>query len=145
MLATDESHEASLSTQAAVELSNSTGSELHLVYVLPEPERVFGHYTYSSDIKGSALENAERESQAFLADQAKKAEKMGAKVTEAHHKLGSSAKEIVSLGESLKASLITIGSRGLTGSRRSFLGSVSGAVVRHAHCPVFVVRDSEKP
>lgn len=113
--------------------------------MLPEPERVFGHYTYSSDIKGSALENAERESQTFLEDQAKKAEEMGAKVTETHHRLGSSATEIVSLGESLKASLITIGSRGLTGLRRSLLGSVSDAVVRHAHCPVFVVHDTEEP
>jgi nucleotide-binding universal stress UspA family protein len=34
-----------------------------------------------------------------------------------------------------------IGSRGLGGLKRSLMGSVSESVVRHAHCPVFVVRE----
>jgi nucleotide-binding universal stress UspA family protein len=36
--------------------------------------------------------------------------------------------------------LIVMGSRGLGGIRRALMGSVSDAVVRHAHCPVLVVR-----
>ena len=41
------------------------------------------------------------------------------------------------------AGLIVVGSRGLGGIRRTMLGSVSDSVVRHAHCPVMVVREEE--
>jgi nucleotide-binding universal stress UspA family protein len=33
-----------------------------------------------------------------------------------------------------------MGSRGQGGLRRALMGSVSDAVVRHAHCPVLVIR-----
>ena len=37
LLATDGSEEARLAAQAAGELSKQTGSEVHVVYVLPSP------------------------------------------------------------------------------------------------------------
>jgi nucleotide-binding universal stress UspA family protein len=46
----------------------------------------------------------------------------------------------VRLAEEIAAGLIVLGSRGLGGIRRALMGSVSDAVVRHAHCPVVVVR-----
>jgi nucleotide-binding universal stress UspA family protein len=48
--------------------------------------------------------------------------------------------EIVAVGEEIGAGLIVMGSRGRGGVRRALMGSVSDAVVRHAHCPVLVVR-----
>jgi nucleotide-binding universal stress UspA family protein len=36
-----------------------------------------------------------------------------------------------------------IGSRGLGAVKRALMGGVSESVVRHAHCPVFVVRGDE--
>jgi hypothetical protein len=36
---------------------------------------------------------------------------------------------------------IVMGSKGRGGIRRALMGSVSDAVVRHAHCPVLVVRE----
>jgi nucleotide-binding universal stress UspA family protein len=53
------------------------------------------------------------------------------------------APEIVGLAEEIEAGLITTGSRGLGSMRRALMGSVSDSIVRHAHCPVLVVR-SEK-
>ena len=38
LLATDGSEEAELATRAAIELADSTGSELHIVYVEPLPD-----------------------------------------------------------------------------------------------------------
>jgi nucleotide-binding universal stress UspA family protein len=61
-------------------------------------------------------------------------------VTEAHVRTGRPDHEIVSLSDDLGVGLIVIGSRGLTGMRRALMGSVSDSVVRHAHCPVMVVR-----
>ena len=54
------------------------------------------------------------------------------------------ALEIVALAEELGADLIVMGSRGLGGVRRALMGSVSDSVVRHAHCPVLVVRQEKE-
>jgi nucleotide-binding universal stress UspA family protein len=47
---------------------------------------------------------------------------------------------IVAAADSEGADLIVIGSHGRSGVSRFFIGSVSDYVVRHAHCPVMVVR-----
>ena len=61
-----------------------------------------------------------------------------------HLAFGKPDEVIVRLGEELEASLIVTGSRGLGGVRRALMGSVSDSVVRHAHCPVLVVRADEE-
>ena len=48
---------------------------------------------------------------------------------------------IVRLGEEIGAGLIVMGSRGRGGMRRVLINIVSDSVVRHAHCPVLVVRE----
>ena len=48
--------------------------------------------------------------------------------------------EIVGLAKELGADLIVMGSWGI---RRAIEGSISDAVIRHAHCPVLVVRSHE--
>jgi len=47
---------------------------------------------------------------------------------------------IIEEGEEGGYDLIVIGSKGLTGIRRMVLGSVAENVVRHADCPVTVIR-----
>jgi nucleotide-binding universal stress UspA family protein len=51
----------------------------------------------------------------------------------------------VALAEELEVGLIVIGSRGRGGIQRALMGSVSDSVVRHAHCPVMVVRPQKAP
>jgi nucleotide-binding universal stress UspA family protein len=57
---------------------------------------------------------------------------------------GGVSQEIVGLAEEIGAGLIVLGSRGGGGIRRALMGSVSDSVVRHAHCPVIVVRTVEE-
>ncbi len=54
--------------------------------------------------------------------------------------MGDAAQRIVDLAEELDAGLIAMGSRGRSRIERALIGSVSDSVVRHAHCPVLVVR-----
>jgi nucleotide-binding universal stress UspA family protein len=53
---------------------------------------------------------------------------------------GSPGEAIVSAAEAERADLVVLGTHGRTGINRSLLGSVSDHVVRHAPCPVVVVR-----
>ena len=53
---------------------------------------------------------------------------------------GHVGRELVELARLSKADLIVVGSRGLTGSTRHLLGSVSETVVKYADCPVLIFR-----
>ena len=53
---------------------------------------------------------------------------------------GEPGEAIVAAAESENADLIVVGSHGRSGVSRFLIGSVSDYVVRHAHCPVMVVR-----
>ena len=140
LLATDGSEEGKLATQAATELSRDTGSEVHVVYVLPSPAQLIGHHLYPDDVRESLIGGAERDAETFLKDQAEQIGSDGGKVAETHLRSGDPDKEILRAAESLGVGLIVVGSRGLGALSRALMGSVSDSVVKHAHCPVFVVR-----
>jgi nucleotide-binding universal stress UspA family protein len=140
LLAIDGSEEAALAAQAATELSQQTGSEVHVTFVLPRPEELIGHHYYSAEVRESVLEQARSEAQQFLDGRAEQLRSEGANVAEAHLRVGEPDKEIVRLSEEIGATLIVMGSRGLGAVRRALMGSVSDSVVRHAHCPVLVMR-----
>ena len=140
LLATDGSEEAKLATQAATELSRETGSEVHVVYTLPTPAQLIGTHRYPTEVRESLIGGAERDAETFLKEQAEKIGAEGGKVAESHLRNGDPDKEIIRTAEALDVGLIVIGSRGLGAISRALLGSVSDSVVRHAHCPVFVVR-----
>jgi nucleotide-binding universal stress UspA family protein len=46
--------------------------------------------------------------------------------------------------QSKDAELIVVGSRGRGALSRGFLGSVSSGLIRHAHCPVALIRDEDE-
>jgi nucleotide-binding universal stress UspA family protein len=140
LLATDGSDESKLATQAATELSRETGSQVHLVYVLPTPAQLIGHHLYPDETRESLIGGAERDAETFLKEQAERISTDGGKVADTHLRSGDPDKEILRAAESLGAGLIVMGSRGLGAVSRMLIGSVSDSVVRHAHCPVFVVR-----
>ena len=140
LLAIDGSDESKLAAQAATELSRETGSEVHVVYVLPTPAQLIGHHLYSDEIRESLIGGAERDAETFLKEQAEKVSSDGGKVADTHFRSGDPDKEILRTAEALGVGLIVMGSRGLGAVSRALLGSVSDSVVRHAHCPVFVVR-----
>ena len=141
LLATDGSNEAAMAAEAAAELSKQSGSEIHVSYVLPSPAQLIGHHLYSTEMRESVLGAAEREAETFLKERAEQLGADGGKVAETHLKSGEPDKEILRLAEEIGAGLIVIGSRGLGAVSRALMGSVSESVVRHAHCPVFVVRN----
>ena len=72
--------------------------------------------------------------------QAQQIEATRGKVKEVHLASGKPYAEIVRFAEELGAGLVVMGTRGLGRLQRALMGSISESVVRHAHCPVMVVR-----
>src|SRR5215211_3584041 len=116
LLATDGSREASLAARTAVDLADKTSSKLHVAFVL----RMQDAPDYEA--LGFDIEKPSEE-----------VKQMGQRLLD----------EQVRRGEEVGAGLIVLGSRGLGGVERALMGSVSDSVVRHAHCPVLVVREGE--
>ncbi len=144
LLAVDGSEQAKAAAEAAAEISASTGSGLHVAFVMPTTEHLYGHHLYSREVKQSAREQAEGDVKTFLDEQVGWIEARGGKVEDTHMAVGRPDAEIVKLAEELGAGLTVVGSRGLGGVRRALVGSVSDSVVRHAHGPVLVVRSGEE-
>ena len=143
LLATDGSEEAELAALRAVELADATDSELHVVHVGVVP--IFlKSYPGTLGYEGKLYEQIEEISRERLRKQTWRVKAAGGTVAGAHLRMGQVDLEIVALAEELGADLIVMGSRGLGGVRRALMGSVSDSVVRHAHCPVLVVRPDKE-
>ena len=143
LLATDGSEEADLAALRAVELADATDSELHVVHVGVVP--IFlKSYPGTLGYYDKLYEQIEEVSRELLRKQTWRVKAVGGTVAGAHLRMGEAALEIVALAEELQADLIVMGSRGLGGVRRALIGSVSDSVVRHAHCPVLVVRPEKE-
>ena len=149
LVATDGSEEASRAKKVAVELCAKTGSELHLVHVYGVAP-IYPLYPGATDPGGVELEDpvlqeelesiTEQRARNVLEAEAEKVRSAGGMVAQAHLREGGVPHEIVALAEDTGVGLIVMGSRGHGCIRRALIGSVSDAVVRHAHCPVLVVR-----
>ena len=139
LLATDGSEEAELAALRAVELADATHSELHVVHVGVVPLFLVS-YPGTLGYEGKLYEQIQEQSRELLRKESWGVKVAGGTVARAHLRMGEVDLEIVSLAKELGADLIVMGSRGLGGLRRALMGSVSDSVVRHAHCPVLVVR-----
>jgi nucleotide-binding universal stress UspA family protein len=153
LLAIDASEEAALAAQTAADIANKTGSELHVVHARLALPWTTGYYsaTESPTTSIGSEEEARQRVLQWLDDQVERIEAQGGTVTQAYLRLGrpdegaiTVAEQIVNLAEEIRAGLIVVGSRGLGGIRRALMGSVSDSVVRHAHCPVLVVRKEKR-
>ena len=153
LLATDGSREAELAARSAAELSQKTDSELHVVHafgIAPVGPPVYPEATdlqseeYQAEIE-EGLRLSEQRAREVLEAEVEKIRSWGGTVAGEHLIEGWVAPGIVELAEETGAGLIVMGSRGLGGIRRALMGSVSDSVVRHAHCPVMVVREEKGP
>lgn len=149
LLAIDGSPESEGAVQTAVQLSKGLKLALHLINVAPVQSAYAAQGALNildlvdPELEGRLRERAEHDARETLGEQVQKIEDAGGKVAEAYPKVGRPDVEIVRLAEELEAGLVIVGSRGSGPFKRDALGSVSESVVRHAPCPVLVVRGDE--
>ena len=142
LLAVDDSEKSELATRRAVDLTDTAGSELYVVYVGQLPNFLMN----DPDIMGfyrKLYDEIEQESLEILWRLTWQVKLSGGDVAGAHLKMGNVAEEIVELAKDLEADLIVMGSRGHGGLRKAIGGSISDVVVRRAACAVMTVRSEQ--
>jgi nucleotide-binding universal stress UspA family protein len=144
LLATDASEEAALAARTATDIADKTDSELHVVLVGLSAAYVGMGPPEIADIPAPRQRELNEEAQRLLDAQVEQIKADGGTVVQAHLRIGRPDEQIVDSAEEIGAGLIVMGSRGLGGIRRLLMGSVSDSVVRHAHCPVLIVRAQKR-
>ena len=140
LVAIDGSEEATAATQAAMETARAAGSEVHVAYAMQE-ERYRPHLGPEMwEGWEEGLERAKLSARSWVEGEAQRMKGEGAIKVEPHLLIGRPDAAIVWLAEEMSADIVVVGNRGLGAMRRTLIGSVSDSVVRHAHCPVMVVR-----
>ena len=138
LLATDGSKDAALAARAAsLDLSERSGSELHVVHVWQGPPGP-SHDRPAKERNDCLLH--ELVGRELLEEQTELLEASGIAVSGVHLRRGEAADEVVRLGAEIEAGLLAVGSRGLGAIARLVLGSVSEKIVYLASCPTLVVR-----
>jgi nucleotide-binding universal stress UspA family protein len=143
LLATDGSEEAELAALRAVDMAQKTDSELHVVHVGVVP-RFLESYPGTLGYERRLYEQIEEDSRERLRELSWRVKVAGGTVAGSHLRMGAVDLEIVDLAKELGVGLIVMGCRGHGGIRRAIGGSISDAVIRHAPCPVLVVRSHER-
>jgi universal stress protein A len=138
LLATDGSKDSALAREAAVDLANKTDSDLHVVHV-----GLLSPWVMPDTLSDAQYERLRQEAQKILDEEAKKIQEAGGTVTDAHLRMGRADVEVVRLSQELQVGLLIIGNRGRETIARILLGSDAESIVRHAPCPVLVVREEE--
>lgn len=77
------------------------------------------------------------------AELARTAAALGGTRVDKRIEVGDVASTVCRVAEDLEADVVVVGSHGRTGLGRLLLGSVSEHIVRHAPCPVLVVREPD--
>jgi nucleotide-binding universal stress UspA family protein len=143
LVTTDFSEAGDHAISHAFRMAADHGAEvllLHVVEIVVAPNPLYAHY-YPTDLLTPEIRvRAENDARQAILDRTPKNGPLAAvphQVVVAH---GMPAEEIIRTAREQQADLIVISTHGRTGLRHLILGSTAERVIRHAHCPVLVVR-----
>jgi len=125
--------------QYAIPLAKEHEAALTLLYVVPTnyASGEYGGIDYAS-LEADMRASGDKQLSALAVDEVR-----GEVSADTLIRTGSAAAEIINVARSLPADLIVVSTHGRTGLKHVFLGSVTEHVIRHAPCPVLVVRERE--
>jgi nucleotide-binding universal stress UspA family protein len=140
VVGTDGSETAAEAVSQALELAKLTGATLSLVsaYQPASGRRVQAEQAEApADVQ---YEIGPREDVNLILDGAAADAKGQGVEVQTHPVEADPADAILNVAEEIKADLIVVGNKGMTGARRYLLGSVPNNVSHHATCSVMIVR-----
>jgi nucleotide-binding universal stress UspA family protein len=140
VVGTDGSETASSAVRQAIELAKMDGAKLDIVsaYEPISQERLRGE---SAELPGDVRHavNPREDVNLTLDAAAGEAKQAGVEV-QTYPREGDPADAILDVAEEIKADLIVVGNKGMTGAKRFLLGSVPNKISHHAPCGVWIVR-----
>jgi nucleotide-binding universal stress UspA family protein len=137
LVALDFSEPSRLALRSAAQLAADSGAELVLAHVWQPNVYSFG----GPEFPLSFAEDYTRQAKASLEDSRREAEQVGAHRVSTTILTGTPWHEVVELLRKDESfDLVMVGTHGHTGLKHVLLGSVAERIVRHAPCPVLVVR-----
>jgi len=140
LIAIDDSRFSETIVKAVLARPWPANTELKVLHVVEPPSLLMGREMAGPDPEFEAVWNAVRgNAKELVAKITEKLQASGLNVTPALVE-GDPKSQIIDTANDWHADLIVVGSHGRTGLNRFLMGSVSDAVVRHAHCSVEVVR-----
>jgi len=142
LLAYDGTGPAQSALAEAVELARATQATLRIVTVVPIVAGAYGVELPPGPEIDSAIQKA-KETQVKL--RARLEKEGGLAKVETILFEGDPVDRVLDDAEKHPPDLLVVGSRGLSGAGRFFLGSVSDGILHHARCSVLVVRPPAGP
>ena len=139
LVTTDFSEVADRAIPAALELAGLSGAKVTLCHVLEagaRPNSLYPHYPVDS-VPQKIQRDAEARLQATLQTRIPEAFRDRCAVVIGH---GPVADEILRIASDGAHDLIVIATMGRTGLLERLIGGTAYKVVRHAHCPVLIMR-----
>lgn len=140
VVGTDGSETAAGAVRQAIELAKLSGAQLSIVsaYEPVSGRRVKGEQSQAPpDVH---YEIGPREDVNLVLDAAAADARKEGIEAQTHPIEADPADAILNVAEQVKADLIVVGNKGMTGARRYLLGSVPNNISHHAPCSVIIVR-----
>lgn len=131
LVAIDGSQSGREALAAAIEAADPSGSEVTVLHVLGQKVMWATAVDLESQDEAVALTDA--------AVRELSAAGLPARAKVVHAPTGQIAEEILRVAKDIDASVIVMGTRGLSDAKSLLLGSVAHAVVHHSACPVLLV------
>jgi nucleotide-binding universal stress UspA family protein len=132
LVAVDGSRQSSKTLPVAIELAQRFGSRVTIVHVREHDRYEGDDVDLGPGIPAEEVVEGAREA---FSEVGIEAETVIRRV-----RPGDTPEQIVEVAKDSDASLIVMGTRGMTEWRSLLLGGVANKVVHHAHCPVLLVR-----
>jgi nucleotide-binding universal stress UspA family protein len=140
VVGTDGSETAAEAVRQAIELAKATGATLDIVSAF-EPVPQSRLREEAGEIPGDiAYAVGPREDVNGIVEAAAGTAKQGGVEAQTHVREGDPADAILDVAEEVKADLVAVGNKGMTGARRFLLGSVPNKISHHAPCSVLIIR-----
>ena len=137
----DGSRESVWAAEAAVDLSNGTGAELHVVHVVSTKQQMPYPRGVTRERREALLESRKLHALTLLDKWVGWVEEIGARVAESHYREGKPERAIIALAEELGVGLVVMGGRKRDWLERLLPSGSSEGVLRHTNRPVLVVRE----
>jgi len=144
LVATDLSDSADIAISQGHTFAEQAGGKLVVCHIVHEVLSASPLFPQLVNEETEAVIHAESRAAAAVEDRVKALTARASTGFEVRIESGSADAEILRVAETVGATLIVTGSRGLTGITRLLLGNVAERIVRYAHCPVLVARAHER-